>query len=54
MKRRDFLATSAAALATPVLVRAEGKRVLRFIPNTDVTVLDPHWSGTYATCNHGY
>lgn len=52
--RRAFLATSAAALAAPALVRAEAARVLRFIPYLDVTVLDPHWSATYATRNHGY
>ena len=57
MKRRRFLeavATATAALAMPALVRAEAQSVLRFIPQADVTVLDPVWSSVYVTRNHGY
>lgn len=54
LKRRDLLAASAAMHAAPSLVRAETSRVLRFIPQFDVAVLDPHWSGTYTTRTHGY
>jgi len=40
MKRRSFLATSAAALALPAVARAQGTRLLKFIPQSDVTVLE--------------
>ncbi len=53
-KRRSFLTMAAAALAAPNLARAQGSRVLRFIPQSDVTVLDPIWTSVYVTRNHGY
>ncbi len=53
MKRRTLL-TMAATLAAPALVRAESQRVLRFIPQSDLTVLDPVWTSVYVTRNHGY
>ena len=37
MKRRMFLAGTAAALATPSIVRSAGTGVLKFIPQSDVT-----------------
>jgi peptide/nickel transport system substrate-binding protein len=55
--RRDFLAGSAAlgsALALPAIGRAEASRVLKFIPQSDVTVLDPIWTTAYVTRNHGF
>jgi peptide/nickel transport system substrate-binding protein len=54
MKRRGFLAGGAAALAAPTLARAQGARVLKFIPQSDVTILDPIWTTAYVTRNHGY
>ena len=55
MKRRTFIATSAAAaLASPSVTRAQSRQVLRFIPNSDLAVLDPVWSTVYVTRNHGY
>ncbi len=54
MKRRTFLAGSAAALAAPSVVRAQSKRVLKFIPQSDVTILDPVWTTAYVTRNHAY
>ena len=58
MKRRHFLAATAgglaASLAAPSLVRAESQSVLRFIPQSDVTALDPVWTSVYVTRNHGY
>jgi peptide/nickel transport system substrate-binding protein len=57
MKRRGFLAASAAsaaALAIPSLARAQGAGVLRFIPQADLTVLDPVWTTAYVTRNHGF
>jgi len=54
MRRRTFLAASAAALTLPSVVRAQGKRVLKFIPQSDLAVLDPIWTTAYVTRNHGY
>ena len=58
MKRRTLLATGAAALATPAILRAQGtpggSALLKFIPQSDLTVLDPHWTTAYVTRNHGF
>lgn len=54
MKRRQFLATSAAALAAPNVVHAQSTRLLKFIPQSDLAVLDPIWTTAYVTRNHGY
>jgi peptide/nickel transport system substrate-binding protein len=58
MKRRTFLAGTAATLgatiAAPGIVAAQNTRVLRFIPQADVTVLDPVWTTAYVTRNHGF
>lgn len=53
MDRRTFLATAAlSALARPSL--AQPAKVLRFIPETDLAVLDPIWTTATVTRNHGY
>jgi peptide/nickel transport system substrate-binding protein len=59
MKRRDLLklgagAVAVPALAAPRLAKAETERVLRFIPQSDLAVLDPVWTSVYVTRNHGY
>ncbi len=58
MKRRHLLAAGAAGLAMPGVVRAQGtpgaSRLLKFIPQSDLTVLDPHWTTAYVTRNHGF
>ena len=57
MKRRTLLQTAgagAAVLAAPRLARAQKDRVLKFIPQSDLTVLDPIWTTAYVTRNHGY
>jgi peptide/nickel transport system substrate-binding protein len=54
MRRRTFLAASAASLALPSVVRAQGKSVLKFIPQSDLAVVDPIWTTAYVTRNHGY
>ena len=51
MKRRTLLT---AALAFPAIARAQGARVLRFIPQADLSTLDPHWNTAYVTRNHGF
>jgi len=54
MRRRTFLAASAASLALPSVVRAQGQRVLKFIPQSDLAIVDPIWTTAYVTRNHGY
>jgi peptide/nickel transport system substrate-binding protein len=54
MHRRMFLAASAAALALPSVARPENKRVLKFIPQADLAIVDPVWTTAYVTQNHGY
>src|SRR3954453_15270384 len=53
MRRRDFLAAAGVGLAAPGIVRAESARVLKFIPQSDLSVLDPVWSQAYVVRNHG-
>ena len=61
MERRNFLAlaagASAAALARPGIVRAQGTAgahsVLRFVPQSDLTLLDPVFNTALVTRNHG-
>ena len=54
MRRRAFLAASAAALALPAVARAQKQRVLKFIPQSDLAIVDPIWTTAYVTRNHGY
>ncbi len=54
MRRREFLAGSATTLALPAIARAQGSRVLKFIPQSDLTVLDPVWTTAYVTRNHAF
>ncbi len=58
MQRRSFLAAGAAAIAAPLaapsVARAQASTTLKFIPQADLTVLDPHWTTAYVTRNHGY
>ncbi len=53
LSRRRLLAASAAVLAAPHLARAQGSRVLKFIPQSDLSVLDPIWSQAYVVRTHG-
>jgi len=54
MKRRDFIATSSAALAVPAVGRDQRSQLLKWIPQTDLTVLDPVWTTAYITRTHSY
>jgi peptide/nickel transport system substrate-binding protein len=56
MQRRQFLGASAglAALGAPRIGAAQGAKVLRFIPQADLSTLDPHWNTAYVTRNHGF
>jgi len=54
MKRRSFLAASAATLALPGVSQAERSRVLKFIAQSDLAIVDPIWTTAYVTRNHGF
>ena len=54
MRRRSFLAASAASLALPSVAQAQSKRVLKFIPFADLATLDPLATTLYITTYHGY
>ena len=54
MRRRTFLASTAVALAAPAIARGEGSQVLTFVPQADLAVLDPIWTTTYQTRDHGF
>jgi peptide/nickel transport system substrate-binding protein len=47
-------AFGAASLAAPSIVRAEDAKVLKFIPQADLVVLDPIWTTATVTRNHGF
>jgi peptide/nickel transport system substrate-binding protein len=56
MNRRQLLASGAATAVTlfaPNIARAADSKVLRFIPQADLAVLDPVWTTAYVTRNHG-
>ena len=56
MRRRDFLKTApllaAPSLAAPAL--AQGRRPLRFVPQANLSVLDPVWTSAVIVYNHAY
>jgi peptide/nickel transport system substrate-binding protein len=54
MQRRSFLAASAAGLALPSVVRAQSATTLNFIPQIDLTFLDPHFTPANVTRVHGF
>src|SRR5258708_8680730 len=58
MTRREFAVTAGAAslagFGTGRRAKAADTKTLRFIPQTDVQVLDPIWTTAYVTRNHGY
>ncbi|WP_158741965.1 ABC transporter substrate-binding protein [Acidisphaera sp. L21] len=54
MRRRTLLATGAAVLAAPHIGRAADAKTLKFIPESDATIVDPIWTTATVTRNHGY
>lgn len=48
------MAASAAALALPAVARSASRSVFKSIPGNDLTVLDPVWTTSLVTRNHGY
>ena len=53
LNRRSFLAAS-AALAAPSIGRAQPAQLLKFVPQTDVAVLDPLAATAIVSRNHGF
>jgi peptide/nickel transport system substrate-binding protein len=55
MRRRTLLqAALSSPLALPSIARAEKTATLRFIPQANLTSLDPVWTTATVTNNHGY
>src|SRR5712671_2960263 len=55
MKRRRFLAGSAGlSLAAPAVWAAGDPKVLKFVPQADIALLDPHFSSALVTRNYAY
>jgi len=59
MDRRNFVRAGLAALAVPSLTlpkraQAADARVLRFVPQADLAVLDPIWTTAYQTRDHAF
>jgi peptide/nickel transport system substrate-binding protein len=56
MKRRTFLATSAAAAASPLAspAIAQKAQLLRMVPQANLTSLDPIWTTANITRNHAF
>jgi peptide/nickel transport system substrate-binding protein len=54
MKRRQFIASSAAALAMPSLARSNRSSVLKFVPVGDLPSLDPIGTAAYNVRAHGF
>ena len=51
MRRRTFLAATAAGLALPSVSRGQDKKVLRFVPQANLANLDPIWTTLYVVRN---
>jgi peptide/nickel transport system substrate-binding protein len=55
VKRRDVLAGSAAfALAAPAVRGAGDPKLLKFVPQADIALLDPHFASALVTRNYAY
>lgn len=55
MHRRGFImAAGAAALPLPAIAQGDKARVLRFVPQANLTVLDPILTTAGVTLDHGY
>jgi peptide/nickel transport system substrate-binding protein len=54
MNRREFLAAASFSLAMPAIARGQASQVLTVIPQADLAVLDPVWTTTYQTRDHGF
>jgi len=53
LSRRGLLIAGGMGLAAPSLAASANARVLRFVPQSDLGVVDPIWTQAYVTRNHG-
>ncbi len=54
MRRRTFLRRSSRSRRYPHVSHAQAATTLKFIPVSDLVILDPVWTGARVTRNHGY
>ena len=54
MKRRHLLAAAGGAMLAPIAAGAQRAKVVRYVPQADVGVLDPTYTTAYVTRNHAY
>jgi peptide/nickel transport system substrate-binding protein len=54
MRRRALLTGAAALLAAPAIAQPAKATTLRFVPQANLSVLDPVWTTATVTANHGY
>lgn len=52
--RRHLLSGAAATLAAPAIVRAQAATTLKFVPAADLSSLDPVWTTSYQSRDHGF
>ena len=52
--RRSVLAAPLAGLAAPAFAQPARARTLRFVPQANLTALDPIWTSAIVTQMHGY
>lgn len=53
IRRRQLIGAAAGVLATPGIASAQGRKVLTFIPQSDLAILDPIFTAAYVTRHHG-
>lgn len=54
MHRRTLLAAAAASVAAPAIAQPARSAALRFVPQANLTALDPIWTSAIVTQMHGY
>ncbi|MEA2743527.1 MAG: peptide/nickel transport system substrate-binding protein [Acetobacteraceae bacterium] len=54
IRRRMFTAGLSACLAAPSISRGAANKALKFIPQSDLTILDPIVTTVYTARNHGF
>lgn len=52
LNRRDLLPATLAMLPAPSLAGARGSRLLRFVPQADLAILDPIATPAFVTRTH--
>jgi peptide/nickel transport system substrate-binding protein len=52
--RRSMLAIAAAAAAVGLALPAVAETTLKFVPHSDLKIVDPIWTTAYISRNHGY